>query len=88
MTEDHNIDQQNEANSQASHQYFSFFLNISNLASISTDHGQPPRSFQETMDMVLKGIPIPCKMIEEKLNDQSLSVSTKAPIKKPWEQNV
>lgn len=65
---------------------FSIF-NIRSATSISFDHGRPPRSFQETMDMVLKGIPIPCKIVENKLNDHTLSVSTKEPIKKPWEQD-
>lgn len=63
---------------------FSIF-NIRSPTSISFDDG--PRSFQETMDMVLKGIPIPCKIVENKFNDHTLSIATKEPVKKPWEQN-
>jgi hypothetical protein len=37
------------------------------------------------MDMVLKGIPIPSKIIQERYNDQAMSIATKDPIKKPWE---
>jgi hypothetical protein len=82
------MDQPNQGHeSAANDQYFTFMFNIRREISFSHDSGQPSRSFQETMEMVLRGIPIPCDIVEEKFNDPALSIATRKPVKKPWENN-
>lgn len=46
-----------------------------------------PKSFQEIMELLEKGIPVPgIKVIPDRLHDQPPSQPSMAPRKKPWEE--
>ena len=55
---------------------------------VSTETGpEYPKSFQEIMEMVQKGIPVPgIKIIPDRLHHLPLSQPSMAPRKKPWEE--